>query len=363
MSVVDISEEEIKAVVSVLKSGHIVQGPTVAALEKKITKLTESKYAVAVSNGTAALHTALFSLGIKDGDEVITTPFSFIATANAIRMVGAIPVFVDIDEKTFNIDVNLIENKITAKTKAIITVDLYGLPADYREIKKIASKHNLFIIEDAAQSINSEYRGIKAGNIVDITCFSFYATKNIMCGEGGVITTNNKKYYMYSRLFRQHGQSNHQQYDYKSIGYNYRMTDILAAIALTQMKNIDYITQKRQSNAHLYNRLLNEVPGIITPEIPNYSTHVFHQYSIRITSKFPLSRDQLKEYLLKNGIDSKVYYPKPLFNFKHLRLDKNFDYNDFPITRKVCNEVLSLPIHPNLSRKNIEYISDKIKCL
>lgn len=355
-----IGKEEKKALKKVLDSGKLAYGPKALELENLFTKYCNAKYAVATNNGTSALHTALYAIGIRPEDEVITTPFTFIATANSILMVGAKPVFVDIDERTFNIDHNKLEKVITKKTKAIIAVNLYGQPADYTEIKQIARKHNLLIIEDAAQSINAIYKNKKSGNLADISCFSFYATKNIMCGEGGIITTNNKKFYEKAKLFRNHGQDEKKRYFYHDLGYNYRMSDLQATILLEQLKRIQEITEKRQKNAEKYNKALKNIKGIIIPFKDKDRTHVYHQYTLKITGSFKLSRNEFKNYLEKKGIQSNIYYPKPLFNFKHL-IKKPIKYSNFPITCKVVNEVISIPVHPLLKSKEIKYIIKTIK--
>ena len=350
-----IGKEEIKAVSEVLKSGIIAQGPKVRELEEKFAKLCGTKYAVAVNSGTAALHTALHVAGIEQGDEVITTPFTFIATANTILMQQAKPVFVDIDEDTFNIDANKIKEKITKKTKAIVTVDLYGLLCDYNEIGKIAKTNNLMIVEDACQAVNAESNGKKAGNFGDIAAFSFYGTKNITSGEGGMITTNNQEYAEKAKLFRQHGRSKMTSYEYSGLGYNYRATDISAAILLEQLKKIGIITKKRIENAEYLTKGLAGIKGIKLPSPKKDGSHVFHQYTIRVMENFKLSRDELNEHLNKKGIGTGVYYPKPLHLLPHF---KKFGYKegDFPIAEKLSNQVISLPVHPHLAKEQLDYI-------
>jgi dTDP-4-amino-4,6-dideoxygalactose transaminase len=348
-----------KAVNEVLKSGIIAQGPKVSRLETEIAELCNTRYAVAVNNGTAALHTALYAVGIKAGDEVITTPFTFVATANSIVMTGATPVFVDIEESTYNLDPQKIEAAITARTKAIIVVNLFGQPASYAEIKKIATKYKLLIIEDAAQSINAEYNKAKSGNLGDIACFSFYATKNITSGEGGMITTNNKDFYKKAKLFRHHGQNEKKRYEYTGIGYNYRMTDIHAAIALTQLKRVNEITKKRQKNASRFTNALKNIRGLITPKVEPDRTHAFHQYTLRVTKDFKSNRDTLMNILEKKGIQSNIYYPKPLYRFTHL--SEKPDIKKFPVTERMIREVLSIPVHPRLTQKQIYYIINTIK--
>lgn len=355
-----LDDNEIKAVSEVLKSGIIAQGPKVRELEEKFAKLCGTKYAVALNNGTAALHTSLHVAGIKKDDEVITTPFTFIATANTILMQQAKPVFVDIDEDTFNMDANKIKEKITKKTKAIVTVDLYGLLCDYNEIGKIAKNNSLIIVEDACQAVNAEQNGRKAGNFGDIAAFSFYGTKNITCGEGGMIATNNKEYADNAKLFRQHGRSKMTSYEYSGLGYNYRATDISAAILLEQLKKIEIITKKRIENAEYLSKNLGKIKGIRVLGAKNDGSHVFHQYTIRVLENFKLSRDKLNEHLNKKGIGTGVYYPKPLHLLPHL---KKFGYRegDFPIAEKLSSQVISLPVHPHLAKEQLDYIINTIK--
>lgn len=357
----EIDENEIRAVTKVLKTHNIAQGKKVFDFEKKFSKFCGSKYAIATNNGTSALHTTLYTVGIKENDQVITTPFTFVATANAILMVGAKPSFVDINPETYNIDPSKIEKAITKKTKAIIVVDLYGQPADFDEINKIANKYNLLVIEDAAQSVNAEYNNKKSGNLADISCFSFYATKNITCGEGGAITTNNEKFYLKAKQFINHGQTVTGGYDYIDIGYNYRMTNIQAAILLEQLKKVHDITKIRQRNAQRYNKAFKNVTGLKIPYISSDVIHAFHQYTIRITNDFPVSRDNLISYLLRKNIQTKVYYPKLLFEYSHLK--KISTWQDSPNAHKAAEEVLSLPNHSGLSLKDIDYIIDTISVI
>ncbi len=355
-----IGKEEIEAVTDVLKSGNIAQGQKVRELEEKFAKFCGTKYTIAVNSGTAALHTALNSVGIKPGDDVITTPFTFIATANSILMAGAKPVFADIEQDTFNINPEKIKDKITKKTKAIMTVDLYGQLCDYEEIGKIAEKNNLTVIEDACQAIGAEFNGKKAGSFGDIGVFSFYATKNITCGEGGAVVTNNRDYADKSKLFRQHGRSNMSTYDYISLGYNYRMTDIQAAMLLEQFKKINIITKKRIENAKYFSKELGKIKGITIPAIKKNNKHVFHQYTIKIEKDFKLSREELVNKLSEKGISTGVYYPKPLHLCTHF---KKFGYKegDFPVAEKLSKQVLSLPVHPNLSKEDLNCIVDAIR--
>jgi perosamine synthetase len=341
ISKVEIGDEEKKEVLEVLNSGMITQGKKVAQLEEEFAKYCGSDYAVAVNSGTAALHGALNAIGIKEGSEVITSPFTFVATASPILMCNAKPVFVDVNENTFNIDPEKIKEKITPKTKAIITVDLYGQCADYGAIKDIAEDHNLKIIEDACQAVGAEYHGKKAGTLGDISAFSFYATKNLLCGEGGIITTNSKEYAESVRLFRHHGQS--KQYEFLSLGYNYRMTDIMAAIAIVNLRRIDKINEKRIMNADFLDKIVENPPYRAKNQ-----KHVFHQYTI--TSE---KRDKLKEDLFKAGIGSNIYYPKPLHLhplFSHLR------HTDLKVSEYLSERVLSLPVHQHLGDQDKQVI-------
>ena len=355
ISVPYIGKEEKNAVLKVLNSRKIVQGEKVKFFEEKFRNYCGTKYAVAVNNGTSALHTALYAAGIGPGDEVITTPFTFVATANSILMAGAKPVFVDIDEKTFNIDPGQAEKAITRKTKALLVVNLYGQPADYEKLKKIARKHKLKIIEDAAQSVGARYHNDVSGNLADIGCFSFYATKNIMCGEGGILTTNSKESYEKAQLFRNHGQSENKKYSYQGLGFNYRLTDLYAAILIGQLKRLGQITKRRNEIASIYNAAFKNIKGIVIPDIAPGRTHVFHQYTLRITPQFKITRDKFQKYLSNKGIQTNVYYPIPLYRFKHLA-DKRYVDKKFPITEKMIQEVVSIPAHPLLTKQELAYI-------
>ena len=354
-----IGEEEKRAVIEVLESGMLAQGAKVKQLEEEFAKLCGVKHAVALNTGTSALHAALYALGIRPGDEVITTPFTFVSSANCILMQGAKPVFVDIEEKTFNIDPEAVKEKITDKTKAIIPIDLYGQIYDYKAIKGIADDNNLFIVEDACQAVNAELDGIKAGNFGDIAAFSLYATKNIVSGEGGMITTNNEKYAEFVKRFRHHGQSEQTRYEYHDIGYNYRMTDIQAAIALEQLKKVEEFTAKRIKNAQKLTVGLKDIKGIHVPHVKENAKHVYHQYTIKVDG-FKLSRDELVEYLKKNEIGTAVFYPKPLHLHPHFA-GLGYKEGDFPVSEMVSKHVVSLPVHPLVSEVNVNKIIEAIK--
>lgn len=355
-----IEEEEIKAVNDVLRSGMLAQGPKVAELEKKWAEYCGTKYAVAVNSGTAAIHSALFAAGVGPGDEVITVPFSFIATVNPIIMLGAKPVFVDIDPDTFNMNVSQIERVITDHTKAIMPVHLYGQTADMLEIKNIADKHGIDVVEDACQAIGAEYKGNKAGNLGDAGCFSLYATKNIMSGEGGVVTTNNKEYADAIKRFRQHGMSG--PYQYEHIGYNYRTTDLCATIAIEQLKKVDDFNGARRANATYLTDALSGIEQIELPVLGDDRTHVYHQYTVAIKEDSSIKRDEVVAKLREAGVGAGVYYPQPLHLIPHIAL-YGYEEGDFPITEGVCQRVFSLPIHPSVSDDDLVTIANAMKAI
>lgn len=344
-----IGAEEKSAVVEVLDSGILAQGKKVAEFEQQFAKFIGVQHAIATSNGTTALHAALLAHGIKAGDEVITSPFSFVATANAIRMCNATSVFVDIDEKTFNINPDLIEAAITSRTKAILPVHLFGFPAAMDKIRSLAKKYNLAVIEDACQAHGAEFQGQKVGSF-GTGCFSFYPTKNMTTGEGGMITTNDDKIAAKLRKIINHGSE--KKYYHESIGYNYRMMDIAAAIGIEQLKKLPAFNQKRRENASYLNRKLQETSGIVLPPEEN---HVFHQYTIRITDG---KRAEIKEFLEKQGVATAIFYPLPIH-----RQEAYPEYHSFafPIAEKACREVLSLPVHPTLTIEDLNLISTTLK--
>lgn len=341
-----IGKEEEKAVIDVLRSGKLVQGEKVKEFEDKFAKYCGTKHAIATDNGTSALIVALSMVGIGPGDEVITTPFTFIATANSIVFTGAKPVFVDIDPVTFNIDPEKIEAAITKKTKAIMPVHLYGLMADMPAINKIAKKHNLVVIEDAAQAHGADINGKKAGSWGIAGTFSFYPTKNMTTGEGGMITTNNKKLADTARIFRNQGMK--KRYYHDMIGYNFRMTDIAAAIGIEQLKKLERFTKKRIENARYLTKNLSEIPYIKTPSTPKNFRHVFHQYTIRTKNKVGLIKK-----LEENEIGYGVYYPLPIHKQKPFKQYSNKSYHFSELDSK---EVISLPIHPGLKQEDLKKI-------
>ena len=345
-----IGEEERKAVMEVMESGMLVKSDKVKELEDKVADYVRTKHAVATSSGTTALHLALMGMGIKHGDEVITSPFSFIATANSILFCGAKPVFADIDPGTFNIDPEKIEDKITEKTKAILPVHLYGHPAEMDSIKEIARKHDLKVLEDSAQAHGSEYGGRKVGSLGDCSAFSFYATKNMITGEGGMITTNDSELADKIRMLRNHGQN--KTYEHETIGFNLRMMNLTAAIGLEQLKKLDSLNEKRMQNA----KFLDEnIPNYLDkPFVSEKAKHVYHQYTVKSNE-----RDDLFKKLNDNGVGARVYYPKPIHKQPfYLKLGYNQNY---PVAEAMAQKVLSLPIHPNLKQEDLEKIVSVLK--
>jgi dTDP-4-amino-4,6-dideoxygalactose transaminase len=344
-------DAEKAAVAEVMDSGIIAQGPKVLEFEKAFAEYIGSNHAIATSSGTTSIHLALIGNGIQPGDEVITTPFTFIATATPILFCGAKPIFIDIDPKTFNIDPNLMEGAITEKTKAIIPVHLYGQPANMDPIIEIAEAHELVVIEDACQAHGAKYHGKPVGVIGDCGCFSFYPTKNMTTSEGGIITTNDSELASRLHMLRNHGQS--QRYSYNMVGYNFRMTDISASIGLVQLSKLESFNQARIDHAQ---KLTEGLEGLVeVPYVAPDVRHVFHQYTIKQNS-----RDGLKAALENAGIGSGIYYPKPLHQFPVFESSVPEGFSA-PVSEEVSNEVLSLPVRPGLTDDEIDKIISEIK--
>ncbi len=341
-----IGEEEKQAVLEVLDSGMIAQGPRVKAFEEGFAAMCGVQHAIATSNGTTALHVALLAHGIGAGDEVITSPFTFIASANSILFTGAKPVFVDIDLATFNLDPTNIEAAITPRTKAIMPIHLFGLVCDMDAIIKIAAKHNLAIIEDACQAHGAEYRGKRAGSFGTGT-FSLYPTKNMTSAEGGMITTNDETIAEKCRVIRQHGMR--RRYYHDELGFNFRMTDVHAAIGLAQLGKLERFNAARIANAQY---LSANLKGVITPVVPEGYRHVFHQYTIRVEGG---RRDALMQHLTANGVGNMIYYPVPIHQQTFYVNELGYNMS-LPETERAAAEVLSLPIHPALSQADLEAI-------
>jgi perosamine synthetase len=349
-----IAEEEVEEVVKVLKSGFIAQGPNVAEFEEQFADYVGVKYAVASSSGTTALHLALLAAGVNSGDEVITTPFTFAATGNSVLYVGAKPVFVDIDKETYNINTEKIEEAVTDKTKVIMPVHLYGQPADMDPINEIAEEHDLIIIEDAAQAHGALYNNKKTGSLGDMGCFSFYPTKNMTTSEGGIITTDNEEMADMARILRAHGESG--RYTHITLGYNFRMTDIAAAIGVVQLKKLDKFNEKRIDNANFLTSKIDDIDGIKPPYVSENVRHVFHQYTVRVEKS---KRDQLMNFLNSNGIGTGIHYPKPIYQQK-LYQEMGISASCYE-AENASSEVLSLPVHPSLTTDDLESIVNVLK--
>ncbi|NMB54012.1 MAG: DegT/DnrJ/EryC1/StrS aminotransferase family protein [Leptolinea sp.] len=345
-----IGDDEKKAVLEVLDSGIIAQGPRTKAFEEAFASMCTTKHAIATSSGTTALHVAMLAHKIGAGDEVITSAFTFIASANSVLFTGGRPVFVDIDPRTFNLNVDQIEAAITPRTKAILPVHLFGLCCDMDRIMSIAKKHNLVVIEDACQSHGATYKGKKAGSFGTGT-FSLYPTKNITSGEGGMITTSDDAIDEACRVIRNHGMR--KRYYHDELGFNFRMTDMHAAIGLAQISKLEKFNKKRQENAAYYDKNLK---GVITPFVPDGCGHIYHQYTVRVPNG---KRDALRAYLAEHEIGSEVYYPVPIH--KQSFYIKEYGYNiSLPETEKAANEVLSIPVHPGITAEDREKVANTI---
>jgi len=341
---------EIDAAISgILESSQFILGREVAAFEEAFAGYCGGRYAIAVNSGTSALHLALLAAGIGEGDEVITVPYSFVATAAAIRYTGARPVFVDIDAASFNIDVSAIEAAVTPRTKAIMPVHLFGQPADMDPILDIARRHNLLVIEDAAQAHGAEYKGRRVGSIGDFGCFSFYPGKNLGAyGEGGAVVTNNPEAARTIRLLRNWGQE--ESYKHILRGYNYRMEGLQGAILRVKLKYLPQWTEARRAHGEAYNRLLAGT-GVITPAVMQYARHVFHVYALRTPN-----RQALQSALTAAGVQSAVYYPIAI-HMLEAHQDLGYRRGQFPVSEQMCEEELSLPVYPELTEQQIETIA------
>jgi dTDP-4-amino-4,6-dideoxygalactose transaminase len=339
----EIGKAERKAVDRVMRSGLLAQGPEVTNFEKEFSKFVEDRECVAVNSGTSALHVALLSLGIGKGDEVIVPSFTFAATANSVALTGATPIFVDIDPTTFCIDPKEIVRVITPKTKAIQAVHLYGLAADMPAIMKIAKKYKLLVIEDAAQAHLASIDGKPVGTFGDAAAFSFYPTKNMTSGEGGMIVFKDSSAARTARLYRNQGME--KRYENELVGFNLRMTDIHAAIGRVQLSKLKDRTQRRQENADYLSENISKLVAV--PLAPKGYTHVFHQYTIKVQG----NRDSFASKLTDLGVGSGVYYPIPVHELPAFGKKKNL-----PNTSLICKQVLSLPVHPALSKRDLKTI-------
>ena len=373
-----------EAALGILSSANYIMGKTVLDFEKEFANYIGVKHAISVGNGTDALVLALKAMGIGEGDEVITTPFTFFATAEAISAVGATPVFVDVNKDTFNIDTTKIEEKITSKTKAIMPVHIFGQSADMDEVNEIAKKHNLMVIEDACQAIGGKYKGRKIGTLGDVACFSFFPTKNLGCaGDGGMIVTDNDEIATIARALRTHGSGENGQKAYNLlnnieeevqkadegandtvynplkyynylIGYNTRLDAIQAAILDVKIKEIDKWNAKRREIVKVYNEALQN-NDLVTPVAKDYNEHVYHMYILQSEN-----REEVLQKLKEAGIATGVYYPVPL----HLqKVYKNLGYKegDMPVAEYLSKRTFAIPVYPELTKEQVDYIISKLK--
>jgi dTDP-4-amino-4,6-dideoxygalactose transaminase len=355
-----IKEDVDNAIANVINTTAFIKGPQISEFENNLAKYLNTKHVISCANGTDALMIALMALDLKPGDEVITPPFTFIATVETIAFLGLKPVFIDVEPGTFNIDCNKLEKLITNKTKAIIPVHLFGQCADMYKIMKIANKHKLFVIEDTAQANGADFifgcgTKQKAGTIGQIGCTSFFPSKNLGCfGDGGAMFTNSDELAERIRSISNHGMK--VRYYHDMLGVNSRLDSIQAAVLNVKLKYLDEYNAARQKAAAFYDQALKGLDFVETPSYSNSSTHIFHQYTLKVKNG---KRDQLKKYLEENNIPSMIYYPVPLHlqkAFKYLGLKEG----DFPVSEALCKEVLSLPMHTELDNEQLNYICEKV---
>jgi len=364
-----VDSKDITEIKKAASAPFLTNGPKLDIFEQKFKKFTKSKYAIGVSNATAALYLSLKALGIKKNDEVIVPDLTFVATANVVLQVGATPVLVDIDDETLNISTESIIKNISRKTKAIIPVHLAGTPCDMQKIMKIARSNSLKVIEDCAHGIGTSYNKKHVGNFGNAGCFSFYPTKNLTTIEGGMIITNDEKIADFIQLARNHGMSRSLmsryssgkpwEYDIKDIGYNYRLDEIRSTLGISQLQKLTILNKKRLTAFLYYNKGLKNIPGLIVPNEKNFRDNSCHLYIIRITADAKISRDKLFYSLQKKGIGSSVHY-KPLHEFTLFR-KKGISRGSLSISKRIYKEILSLPMYPQLPRSSQDYIIKSIK--
>jgi dTDP-4-amino-4,6-dideoxygalactose transaminase len=354
-----IGKEEIEAVFKVMKTGVLTHGlgagPMVTKFENSFAKYMKAKHAIAMNTGTGALHSTLAAVGVKAGDEVILPSFTFVATAEVIVMIGAKPVFADINPDTYTVSPKAIEKAVTKKTKAIMPVDLYGLSADMKPIREIADKHGLKIVEDAAQAHGAEYKGKPPGAYADAACWSFYGSKNMTTGEGGMITTNDDEIVETVRVLRSHGEK--KKYMSEMLGHNYHMPEIEAAIGTVQLKRLSEFVAKRSENARRLSERLKKVKRLQLPKVPKDCKHSWYLYTARMKNAKKEERDKIVEKLQKKGIGSVVCYVNPI----HLMpFYSKFGKYKLPETQKAARQVFSLPVHPGVTSDQIDLIADTV---
>lgn len=365
-----IDQEDIKAVIDILKSDFITTGPTISGFEKAIAEFVGAKYAVAFSNGTAALHAACFAAGIKENDEVITTPITFTASSNCILYVGGSPVFADIDPNTYNISPASIKSHINEKTKAIITVDFTGRPAEYDEILSLTKDFGIILIDDAAHALGATYKEKYIGTLGDMTMFSFHPVKHITTGEGGMITTNNEAYYERLQLFRSHGITRDVMklkdnqgpwyYEMHELGYNYRMTDVQAALGISQLKKLNTFLEKRREYAEKYNKAFSNIDAIVTPYQQNNTNSSWHLYILRLKlERLNANRKEIYEALHKENIGVNVHYLPIYLQPFYQRL--GYKKGLCPNAEKLYQEIITLPLFPKMTEEDINDVIAGVK--
>ncbi|AKL97834.1 DegT/DnrJ/EryC1/StrS family aminotransferase [Endomicrobium proavitum] len=352
-----IGQKERKLINEVLDSRILAAGKYVTQFEQSFAKYSGAKFGIANANGTTSLHTALLMCGVKAGDKVVTTPFSFIATSNSILFCGAKPVFADIEPETFNISADSLEKilKKEKNVKAVVIVHLYGLPCDMDAILKLKKKYKFKLIEDACQAHGAQYKNKKVGSFGDAAAFSFYATKNMMTGEGGITLTNDAKADKYGRQIINHGRDGHSTFTV--LGYNYRLTNLAAAIGIAQLEQLESWIAKRISNANKYNEAFKDLAFLQTPIVPLKTRHVFHQYTIRIN---PAEREKFMQYLKDNGVGCGIYYDCVLYKQPYY---KQLGYKSglCPNAEQAAKEAVSLPVHPSLSAADVQRVIDVVR--
>jgi len=363
-----IDEEDIRQVVEVLKSDWITTGPKIGEFEEAVRKYVDARYGVAVNSGTAALDIAVASLGLPRGSEIITTPFTFVATSNAILYNNHRPVFADIQKDTFNIDPDEIRKKITDRTRAIICVDYAGHPCDIDEIQEIADEHELYLIEDASHALGAEYKGKKIGSVADITVFSFHPVKHITTGEGGMAVTNNEELAERMRILRNHGIDKDVQqrfgpkasyaYDLKLLGRNYRMSDFQAALGISQLKKLDRFIKKRQEIVNIYNDAFEIEKDVTTPSVKQGIKHAWHLYTILLDNN--ISRDGFFSKMRARDIGVNVHYI-PVYRHSYYRKFLGISHCNYPVTEDVFKRIITLPLHQGLIMEDIVYVINSVK--
>lgn len=353
-----IKQEIDEATQRLIESGQFILGPEVKALEENIAAFVGVKYAVGVASGTDALQLALLACGIRPGDEIITTPFTFIATTEAITQCGATPVFTDIDPKTYNIDPTKIEPRITKRTKAILPVHLYGQPADMDPILELGKKYSLKVIEDCAQALGAEYKGRKVGSLGDAGCFSFFPSKVLGAyGDGGMVVTNNPEIAEKVAMLRNHGCK--EKYYHLVPGFNSRLDELQAAILRVKLRQLNRWIEQRRQKASLYSELLGKIEDVELPYTAPYAHHVFNYYTIRLRNP-RVNRDKTKEFLGSQGIGTAIYYPLSL-HLQEVYKSLAYKLGDFPASEQAQEQVLSLPMYPELGDRQIERVANHVK--